>query len=186
MKVRISTSLAAFLLLAACARGEDARPLENAAIADSLAAAEDAAQEVFIKAYQSLDKFGGASSFSTWLYRIASNHCLDILRRRSREKEESLEALLEKEGGNVNIQRLLPSTADASLSVENADLVERALAPIGLGMTFATGLSLARGTEHEPLSYAITALSTLAFAFTSIHPLLLLAIGASALLVAGA
>jgi chromate transporter len=64
-------------------------------------------------------------------------------------------------------------------------VVERALAPIGIGMTFATGLSLARGTEHDPLSFAITAASTLAFAFTSIHPLLVLAFGASALLLAG-
>jgi chromate transporter len=64
-------------------------------------------------------------------------------------------------------------------------VVERALAPIGLGMTFATGLSLARGTEHGALSYAITIGSTAAFAFTSIHPLVLLAIGAAALLLAG-
>jgi chromate transporter len=64
-------------------------------------------------------------------------------------------------------------------------VVERALAPIGIGMTFATGLSLARGTEHEPLSYAITVASTLAFAFTSIHPIVLLAAGAVVLLLAG-
>jgi chromate transporter len=64
-------------------------------------------------------------------------------------------------------------------------VVEQALAPIGIGMTFATGLSLARGTEHEPLSYAITAVSTLAFAFTSIHPILLMAAGAATLLLAG-
>jgi chromate transporter len=64
-------------------------------------------------------------------------------------------------------------------------IVEQALAPIGIGMTFATGLSLVRGTEHGALSYVLTAASTLAFAFTSIHPLVLLAIGAAALLVAG-
>ena len=64
-------------------------------------------------------------------------------------------------------------------------VVEQALAPIAIGMTFATGLSLARGTETEVLSYGITAASTLAFAFTSIHPLLLLAIGAGVLLLAG-
>jgi chromate transporter len=64
-------------------------------------------------------------------------------------------------------------------------VVERALAPIGIGMTFASGLAIARGTEHEPLSYAITAATTLTFAFTSINPILLLAAGASALLLAG-
>jgi chromate transporter len=63
-------------------------------------------------------------------------------------------------------------------------VVEQGLAPIGIGMTFATGLSLARGTEHGPLSYAVTAASTLVFAFTSVHPLLLLAIGAATLLLA--
>jgi len=65
-------------------------------------------------------------------------------------------------------------------------VVERALAPIGIGMTFATGLSLARGTEHELLSYAITAAATLIFAFTEVHPILLLAAGAVILSVAGA
>jgi chromate transporter len=64
-------------------------------------------------------------------------------------------------------------------------VVEQALAPVGIGMTFASGIALTRGTEHAPLSYAITAASTLAFAFTSVNPILLLAIGASILLLAG-
>ena len=64
-------------------------------------------------------------------------------------------------------------------------VVEQALAPIGIGMTFATGLSLARGTEHELLSYAITAASTVIFAVTSVHPILLLAVGAAVFLVVG-
>jgi len=64
-------------------------------------------------------------------------------------------------------------------------VVERALAPVGIGMTFASGLALVRGTEHAPLSYAVTAVSTLAIAFTSVNPIVLLAIGASALLLAG-
>jgi chromate transporter len=64
-------------------------------------------------------------------------------------------------------------------------VVERALAPVGIGMTFASGLALVRGTEHAPLSYAVTAVSTLAIAFTPINPIVLLAIGASALLLAG-
>ena len=62
-------------------------------------------------------------------------------------------------------------------------IVERALAPVAIGMTFATGLSLARGTEHDILTVAITIGSTVAFAFTSIHPILLLAVGATLMLV---
>ena len=61
-------------------------------------------------------------------------------------------------------------------------VVERALAPVGIGMTFATGLALARGTEHDLLSYAITAAATLTFALTEINPVLLLLTGGAILL----
>ncbi len=43
--------------------------------------AEDLTQEIFVKAYFALESFQGQSSFYTWMYRIASNHCLDHLRR---------------------------------------------------------------------------------------------------------
>ena len=41
------------------------------------AEAEEVAQEVFLKAYRGLRGFKGASRFSTWLYAIASHHCLN-------------------------------------------------------------------------------------------------------------
>lgn len=44
--------------------------------------AEDLAQEVFLKVYRSLSTFQGNSQFSTWLYRIAHNICVDRHRRR--------------------------------------------------------------------------------------------------------
>ena len=62
------------------------------------AEADDAAQEVFIKAYRGLGGFRGGSSFSTWLYRITVNHCRDLLRSAGRGKTESLDALREEEG----------------------------------------------------------------------------------------
>jgi RNA polymerase sigma-70 factor (ECF subfamily) len=46
--------------------------------------AYDMAQEAFIKAFRALKSFQGKSSFSTWLYRVAANVCLDELRRRQR------------------------------------------------------------------------------------------------------
>jgi RNA polymerase sigma-70 factor (ECF subfamily) len=44
--------------------------------------AEDVAQEVFLKAYRGLPGFRGGSRFSTWLYAIASHHCLNHLAAR--------------------------------------------------------------------------------------------------------
>lgn len=48
------------------------------------ASAEDVVQEVFIKVYRSLDTFGERARFTTWLYRITRNTCLDMVRSRKR------------------------------------------------------------------------------------------------------
>lgn len=58
-------------------------------------AADDAAQEVFLKAYLALPKFHLKSEFGTWLYRIAVNHIKDVLRKRSRAREIPLEDVKE-------------------------------------------------------------------------------------------
>jgi RNA polymerase sigma-70 factor (ECF subfamily) len=47
--------------------------------------AEDAAQEVFIKAGRGLGAFRGGSSVGTWLFRVATNHCLNVLKQRAGE-----------------------------------------------------------------------------------------------------
>lgn len=51
-------------------------------------AAEDAAQEVLLRAFEKMPQFRGESEFSTWLYRIALNYCLEL--RRSLARRESL------------------------------------------------------------------------------------------------
>lgn len=64
-------------------------------------------------------------------------------------------------------------------------MVERALAPVAVGLTFASGLSLMRGTEHGWLPWGVTIVSTALFAFTEINPIALLAAGACVLLLVG-
>jgi RNA polymerase sigma-70 factor (ECF subfamily) len=53
----------------------------------SLADCQDLAQETFIHAHQQLDSFNGTSKFSSWLYRIAVNACLDWRRREARRSQ---------------------------------------------------------------------------------------------------
>ncbi|MEO7976702.1 sigma-70 family RNA polymerase sigma factor [Flavobacterium sp.] len=47
--------------------------------------AEEVAQDTFIKIYNSLSKFKGDSKFSTWIYRVAYNTCLDRLKKNKKE-----------------------------------------------------------------------------------------------------
>lgn len=51
-----------------------------------LAEAEDATQDVFLKVLLKLTKFTGQSKFSTWIYSITYNHCIDQIRRLNKER----------------------------------------------------------------------------------------------------
>jgi RNA polymerase sigma-70 factor (ECF subfamily) len=48
--------------------------------------AEEAAQDTFIKIYKSLNRFKGESKFSTWIYKITYNNCLDRLKKQKRNR----------------------------------------------------------------------------------------------------
>ena len=49
--------------------------------------AEDAVQEIFVKVFYKLDSFKAESQIGTWIYRIAINHCLDVLKSRKRKQQ---------------------------------------------------------------------------------------------------
>jgi RNA polymerase sigma-70 factor, ECF subfamily len=55
---------------------------------DDRETAADLSQEIFAKAYQNLESFQGQSKFSTWLFSIARNHCLNAVRANARQATE--------------------------------------------------------------------------------------------------
>jgi len=57
--------------------------------------AADLAQEVLLKAFQNLHAFRGESKFSTWLYSITRNRCLDAMRSRAMVLEETTDDILD-------------------------------------------------------------------------------------------
>jgi len=57
--------------------------------------AKDIAQEAFIKIWQQLPKFRGESSIGTWVFRIASNHCLRQIEKQNRMPKSDLPEELE-------------------------------------------------------------------------------------------
>lgn len=55
--------------------------------------AKEITQRTFVKAYQKIDTLSDAQKFSSWIYRIANNLCLDELKRAGRKRSAPLEAL---------------------------------------------------------------------------------------------
>jgi RNA polymerase sigma-70 factor (ECF subfamily) len=53
--------------------------------------AEDLAQEAFVKAFQTMGRFKSGEPFGPWIYRIVTNLSLDLLKHRSRHREEEVE-----------------------------------------------------------------------------------------------
>lgn len=62
---------------------------------------QDLVQEAFIKSYKALESFNKQYSFSTWLFKIASNNCIDHLRKR-RLKTTSIDAPIPTEDGSLS------------------------------------------------------------------------------------
>ncbi len=83
--------------------------------------AEDAAQEVFLKAYTALGSFRGESRFSVWLYRITNNVCIDMLRRR----RETVSLSGEDEDGAETELALPDERFDPVALAERKDLREQ-------------------------------------------------------------
>jgi RNA polymerase sigma-70 factor (ECF subfamily) len=77
--------------------------------------AEDLAQEAFLKTFRALPSFKGDSQFSTWLYRIVTNTCLDERRKRAKKPVlVSIDKPLDTEEGSMAIS--LPGNAPDPLA----------------------------------------------------------------------
>lgn len=83
----------------------------------------DLAQEIFIQVYLALPGFRGESIFSTWVYRVASNKCLDFLRKKKVEKNKIISSYEE----NVQIGDSRDSPEDLVIRREESRRVREAL-----------------------------------------------------------
>ncbi len=112
---------------------------------DNPADAEDAAQDAFLQAWRGLQRFRSGSTFSTWLYRIVTNRCLNFLRSRRRSAE-----MLEDPPAPAE-------TGPAQLSEVRAQLtaLQAALAGLTPEQRAAFVLRHLEGCSHEQIAQAL-------------------------------
>lgn len=89
---------------------------------------DDLTQETFIKAFTSLDKFNSQYAFSSWIFRIASNNCIDFMRKK---RFQTLSLSKEDDSsGEENIFEIKDTTYSADnplLTNERKEFIERAI-----------------------------------------------------------
>lgn len=104
------------------------------------AQAEDAAQEVFMRAYRAFDRYDPAQPFASWILTIAGNHCVDIVRRRGREaelfgSEETELACIESDAPGV-VAGLISAEREAEVRAAIDALPDRHRIPLVLAFYF--------------------------------------------------
>ena len=88
--------------------------------------AAETAQEAFLSAWQGLKFFRGEASFSTWLYRLASNACVDLLRKEQRHRAAAGPSL-DDEGVYLDVADSAPSPHAIAESNELKEQIEAGL-----------------------------------------------------------
>lgn len=116
--------------------------------------AADLTQDAFIKAFQSIHRFQGQSSFFTWLYRIAVNGTLSHLRKNKLRTFFSFEKIHDEEKGSEIISQLTDKTGgDRELFVkELQEKLNEALQKLSIKHRTVVTLFEIDGLSHEEIA----------------------------------
>lgn len=116
--------------------------------------AKDLSQEIFIKVFENIRKFKGNSSFSTWLYRIATNLCIDELRRRKGKETYSIDEEIETDEGNMKREYsdTNPNPEEIAMKKEEKHHIDNAINNLSEDHKAAIILRDLQGFEYNEIS----------------------------------
>lgn len=128
--------------------------------------AEDATQEALIAIVRGLPRFDGRSQFATWAYRVATNACLDEIRRRARRPEPAEPPVLEAAALDASIDSAVADRLDIDAALGTLPLDFRAAVVLrdlcGLDYSeIAETLGIPAGTVRSRIARGRAALSPL-------------------------
>ena len=112
--------------------------------------AEDATMEIFMKLRDKLSQYDQTRSFTAWLYKVAANHCWDILRRRKIRQDKETDDL-----ESVPLEHPDPSQLDKLIEERTSEEVRKALDKLGSRARMALVMRYYSDMSYDEIAEAL-------------------------------
>jgi RNA polymerase sigma factor (sigma-70 family) len=112
--------------------------------------AEDATMEIFMKLKSKLIQYDQTRSFSAWLYKVAANHCWDILRRRKIRQDKETEDV-----DTLPLEHPEPSQLEKLIEERSSEEVRKALARLGARARMALVMRYYSDMSYDEIAEAL-------------------------------
>lgn len=112
--------------------------------------AEDATMEIFMKLRDKLIQYDETRSFSAWLYKVAANHCWDLLRRRKIRQDKETDDV-----ADVPLEHPDPNQLDRMIEQSTNEEVRRALAKLGARARMALVMRYYSDMSYDEIADAL-------------------------------
>jgi RNA polymerase sigma-70 factor (ECF subfamily) len=112
--------------------------------------AEDATMEIFMKLRDKLVQYDDTRSFSAWLYKVAANHCWDLLRRRKIRQDKETEDV-----ETVPLEHPDPNQLDRMIEQSTSDEVRKALGKLGARARMALVMRYYSDMSYDEIADAL-------------------------------
>ena len=106
--------------------------------------------EVFMKLKNKLSQYDQTRSFSAWLYKVAANHCWDILRRRKIRQDKETEDV-----DTLPLEHPEPSQLEKLIEARSSDEVRKALARLGVRARMALVMRYYSDMSYDEIAEAL-------------------------------
>jgi RNA polymerase sigma-70 factor (ECF subfamily) len=112
--------------------------------------AEDATMEIFMKLRDKLAQYDLSRSFTAWLYKVAANHCWDMLRRRRVRQDKETEDVTE-----IPLEAPEPNQLEKLIEERTSEEVRRALDKLGLRARMALVMRYYSDMSYDEIADAL-------------------------------
>ena len=112
--------------------------------------AEDATMEIFMKLRDKLSQFDHTRSFSAWLYKVAANHCWDMLRRRKGRQNKETEDV-----DDIPLEHPDPNQLERLIEERSNEEVRKALGKLGVRARMALVMRYYSDMSYDEIADAL-------------------------------